>query len=273
MSMQPWLETGGVVTLGALGVWLGRWFSRRPRPYWAIGYFIPLGLIVLIGLGYRFRTLEFMPPFSWLMAGRSEFALSALIGTMVLTTPLSRLPLRRDRVVVSLLMVCVVFLVSGLPFLAPAFNREKLAALKTRTDADGICLQNTDYTCGPAAAVTALRRLGLAAEEGEIAQFCRTSAAMGTPPDIMCRTLQKRYGSEGLTCEYRRFKSVADLKQSGYTLALIKFGLLLDHYVTVLEVGARTITVGDPLTGKETLTHEEFAKKWRFVGVVVNRKT
>jgi hypothetical protein len=271
--MQPWLETGGVVTLGAIGVWLGRWFSRRSGTYWALGYVIPLGMIVLIGLAYRFRRLEFAPPFSWLMAGRSEFAWIALIGTMVLTTPLSRLPLRRDRLAVGLLMVCVVFLVAGLPFLAPAFNRNGLAALKTRLDGDGICLQNTDYTCGPAAAVTALRRLGLAAEEGLIARNCHTSAAMGTPPDILCRTLRKQYGPEGLICVYRPFESVADLKQPGYTLALIKFGLLLDHYVTVLEIEDRTITVGDPLTGKETLTHEQFAKKWRFVGVVLTRKT
>lgn len=271
--MQPWLETIGVMMLGAAGVLLGRWFSRLTKPYWLLGYFIPLALILLIGLAYRFRALEFAPPFSRLMAGRSEFALTALIGTMVLTTPLSRLPRRRDRMVVSILMVWVVFSVSAWPFLAPAFNRDKLASLKTRIDADGVCLQNTDYTCGPAAVVTALRRLGVGADEGEIARLCNTSTAMGTPPDILCRTLQERYGADGLAFEYRPFKSVAELKQPGYTLALIKFAFLLDHYATVLEVDEQTITVGDPLTGKETLTHAEFAKKWRFVGVVVRRGT
>jgi len=269
--VQPWLETFGVLGLGAVGVVLGRWFSRLPNPYWLSGYFIPLALILLIGLAYRFRALEFAPPFSWLMAGRTEFALTALIGTMVLTTPLSRLPQRRDRLVISILMVWVVFLVSAWPFLAPAFNRDKLASLKTRIDADGVCLQNTDYTCGPAAAVTALRRLGVGADEGEIARLCNTSTAMGTPPDILCRALQKRYGADGLVFEYRHFKSVAGLKQPGYTLALIKFAFLLDHYATVLAVDEQTITLGDPLAGKETLTHAEFEKKWRQVGVVVKR--
>jgi len=107
--MNPWLETGGVLLLGVVGVALGRWFSRLPKQHWTFGYFIPLALIVLIGMAYRFRTLEFLPPFRWLMAGRREFALTAFLGTMVLTTPLSRLRYRRDRAAIQLLMVWVVF--------------------------------------------------------------------------------------------------------------------------------------------------------------------
>ena len=269
--MNPWLESSGVLFLGIAGVVLGRRFSRLPKLYWTVGYLIPLTLIALVGLAHRFRTLELSPPFCWLMTGRREFALTALIGTMVLTTPLSRLRLRRDRAATSLLMAWVVFQVAAWPFLAPAFNREKLAALKTRIDSDGVCLQNTDYTCGPAAAVTALRRLGLFAEEGEIAILCKTSTAMGTPPDILCRTLQHRYGPEGLTCDYHAFGQVSELRRSGYTLALMKFAFLLDHYVTVLSVDDQNVTVGDPLNGRQTLTHAEFAKKWRFVGVVLKR--
>jgi hypothetical protein len=124
--MNPWLESSGVLLLGIVGVALGCCFSRLPKLYWSLGYFIPLTLIVLVGLAYRFRTLELCPPFCWLMAGRREFALTALISTMVLTTPISRLRLRRDRVATSLLMVWVVFQVAAWPFLAPAFNRDKL---------------------------------------------------------------------------------------------------------------------------------------------------
>jgi hypothetical protein len=270
--MNPWIETIGVVLVGVAGAGAGRWCSRLRRPYWTVGYFLPFVFIVLIGLAYRIRTLEFVPPFSWLMSGRTEFVLTAFIGTMVLTTPLSRLPLRRDRIAVSLLMVLVVFQVSAWPFLAPVLNRDELTNLKTRINADGVCLQNTDYTCGPAAAVTALRRLGFTAEEGEIARLCNTSTALGTPPDILARALQRRYGAEGLICEYRAFRSVSELNQPGHTLALVKFAFLLDHYAAVLEVGDTTITVGDPLIGKTTLTHDEFAKKWRFVGVVLKRR-
>jgi len=188
-----------------------------------------------------------------------------------LTTPLSRLRLPRDRAATGLLMVWVVLQVAVWPFLAPAFNGDKLASLKTRIDSDGVCLQNTDYTCGPAAAVTALRGLDFRAEEGEIAILCKTSAAMGTPPDILCRALQNRYGPDGLNCDYRPFKSVSELKRTGYTLALMKFAFLLDHYVTVLKVDDQNVTVGDPLNGKRTVTQAEFARQWRFVGVTLKR--
>jgi hypothetical protein len=57
--MNPWLETSGVLLLGIVGVALGCWFSRLPRPYWTLGYVIPLAIILLVGVAYRLRTLEF----------------------------------------------------------------------------------------------------------------------------------------------------------------------------------------------------------------------
>jgi predicted double-glycine peptidase len=69
------------------------------------------------------------------------------------------------------------------------------------------CRQSTDYTCGPAAAVTALRKLGFPAEEGQIAIVSYTSATTGTPPDILAEALRKYYGKDGLIVEYRPFKN------------------------------------------------------------------
>ena len=73
---------------------------------------------------------------------------------MLLATPLAKLPQKRNRIVVCVFML-VFTAVSVIPFLAPAFNRSYLASLKTRLDSEGICRQSNDYTCGPAAAVTA----------------------------------------------------------------------------------------------------------------------
>jgi len=52
---------------------------------------------------------------------------------------------------------------------------------------------------------------------------------------------------------------------------VIKFGLFVDHYVAVLDVTDTEIIVGDPFRGKMSYTHDEFAKKWRFVGVVLKK--
>ncbi len=271
VNWSPWLESAAVALLAAGGFLLGHWFSRLPRHYWLLGYFLPLFLVLVYGAAMRFPQLSFVPPVSWMMMGRNKFATIGFIAAMVLTAPLSRLPQRRSRIAVVVLMVVVVCVMSVWPFLAPAFNRKHLAGLKTRFDADGICLQSNDYNCGPAAAVTALRKLGLPAEEGEIALLAHTSSAIGTPPDMLARALRDRYEKEGLVSQYRVFNRVDELKHDGLTLVVIKYRFWVDHYVTVLEVTDEQIVVGDPSRGRGTFTHQEFRDKWRFEGVVLRR--
>ena len=272
MNWNPWVESAAAALLAVAGALLGWWFSRLPKPYWTLGYFMPLALVLIYGAAMRHPELTLVAPVSWMMMGRNKFAVFGFISTMVLTTPLSRLPQKRSRWWTALLMVVIAWTMSVWPFLAPAFNRDYLAHLQTRLDPDGICRQSNDYNCGPAAAVTALRRLGFQAEEGQIAILAHTSTATGTPPDILAQALQERYGRDGLVGEYRIFNSIAELKSAGLTLAIVKFSFLLDHYVTVLEVTDNEVVVGDPLNGKTTLTHDEFRKRWRFVGVVLSRK-
>ncbi len=270
--MTPWVESFGVACLAGVGVFLGAWFSRRPGRWWLVGYFVPLMMAVLYAAGARYAAFAFTPPISWMMAGRTKFAIIGFISTMVLTTPLSRLPRKRDRAVVALLMVTVVSLVSVWPFLAPAFYLQQLSHLRTRVDQDGVCRQSTEYTCGPAAAVTVLRKIGFKAEEGELAILAHTTPAIGTQPDILAAALQKRYGAEGLTCKYRLFDSLSELKSCGPTLVVINFNLMLDHYVTVRAIRDEKVIIADPLNGLTEMSPQEFAKIWYFCGITLSRQ-
>ena len=207
-----------------------------------------------------------------MLIGRKKFAVLGFIAALVLTTPLSRLPQKRDRLVVSILMVALILFTSVWPMLAPAFNRNQLSTLKTRINGEGVCMQNTEYTCGPAAAVTALRKLGLPAEEGQLAIASLTSSETGTPADILAEALQENYGKDGLVAEYRTFKNISELKQAGLTLAVVKFGFMVDHWVTVFEVTDSQVIIGDPLNGIDKISHKDFLEKWRFEGIVLKRK-
>ncbi|GAI31450.1 unnamed protein product, partial [marine sediment metagenome] len=180
--------------------------------------------------------------------------LQTVLASAVFRNPL--LPVRYreqqlDEIVTKLvelikeLMVMVVVWFSVLPFLVPALIRGYLANLATRVDSNGICFQSTDYTCGPAAAVTALRKLGLSAHEGELAILSHTSPVAGTLPWCLYTALQNRYSAEGLRCQYRRFDSVGQLKHAGVTLVVVRDTLLSDHCVAVLEVSDRRVTVAD----------------------------
>ena len=270
--MNLWLAASVSLGCALAGVGLGWWFSRLRRPYWTIGYFIPVGLVFLFAVAFHVPALLFTPPVSWMLMGLRKFAVFGFVAAMVLTTPLSRLPKSRDRILVVVLMTANVFFLSLWPFFASMFDRDQLARLETNIGRDGVCLQTTDYTCGPASAVTALRKLGLPAEEGRISILSCTSFQEGTPPDMLADALQNEYGKDGLLVTFRVFKNIPELKQAGLTLAVIKYGFMVDHWVTVLEVTGSEVVVGDPLGGIRHLSYAEFAGQWRYIGIVLKRR-
>jgi len=269
--MNPWLETVGVILVASLGVVLGRVFSRFRKLYWTSGYFLPFLLIVMLLLVRFNNGLGFVASFSWMVAGRMRFIILALVVTMGLTTPLSRLPNKFEKMAICILMVVVVVWFSVLPFFVPALIKNHLSSIETRLDSSGICLQTTSYTCGPAAAVTALGKLGLPASEGEIAVLSYSSPVAGTLPSCLCAALEDRYAADGLECQYLRFDSVSQLRDKGVTLAVVRDGFLSSHCVTVLEVSDDMITVADPVVGRRSMLHKQFEKKWRFAGIVLKR--
>src|SRR5262245_53608818 len=132
--MNSWLETAGVAALALFGFLLGRWFSRLPGRWWVMGYALPALMILTFCVIRRNSELEFVPPFSWMLAGRTEFALTGFVGALILSTPLSRVKRRQDRIAVAFFIVLFVSVASLWPFIAPAFNHRLQASLKTRLD-------------------------------------------------------------------------------------------------------------------------------------------
>jgi predicted double-glycine peptidase len=269
--MNPWLETMGVVLIALFGVFAGRACSRFRKPWWVLGYILPSVLIAMLAMVRFNNTLYFVSPFSWIAVGRVRFVVLSLAVSMGLTVPLSRLPYKFEKLIVCFLMAGFVIWFSVLPFLVPALIKNRLSNLQTKFDKNGICRQTTDYTCGPAAAVTALGKLGLRADEGELAVLSYSSPMTGTLPACLSSALQDRYSAEGLSCRYRRFDSIAQLKNAGITLALVREAFMMDHCLAVLEVSDDAITVADPVTGTRMMPYEQFEKIWRFCGIVLQR--
>jgi hypothetical protein len=270
-KINPWLETIGVIFVALLGVLLGRLSSCFRKSYWAWGYLVPTILISMLVLTRFNNTLFFTPPFSWVTAGRTRFIVLAFAVTMGLTAPLSRLPRRCEKLIVGIVMAIVVGWFSVMPFLVPALIKDALSNLTTNINSNGICYQSTDYTCGPAAAVTALGKLGLSANEGELAVLSYTSPVVGTLPTCLSSALQERYGTEGLKCQYRYFDSIAQLEDAGITLAVVRDGFMNSHCVTVLGVSDYMVTIADPVMGRMLMSREQFEKVWRFSGIVLKR--
>jgi hypothetical protein len=271
-ATSSYFEAVGVMLLVALGVLLGWVFARLPKRLWVVGYVFPLFIVIAVAAARRVPALEFVPPISRLMAGRTEFVALALACTTLLTTVLMKLPGRRPRIILGIFMAIAASYLSVAPFIMPPFLRDNQLALWTNFDSYGVCLQSNHYNCGPAAAVTALKWLGISSEEGEMAVLAGTNPASGTQPDLLAAALQDAYGEHGLSCEYRLFDSVAELKEAGITIALIKLNLVTDHHVAILEVTDDEVIIGDPLEGKRSISHAEFEKIWRFSGIVLRKE-
>ena len=269
--MSPWLETAGVILVTGMGVTLGQRSQRLRAPLWAIGYLLSLSLIAILAVGRYDQMLQFTPPFSWIVAGRLRLAASALAISLGASTVLPRLPRVWEKITVSLVMVSLTLWSAVLPALAPALLQNHLAHLKTTLDTNGICLQTTQYTCGPAAAVTALRKLGLPAGEGELAILSHAGPTTGTLPALLCKALRDRYTEEGLKCEYRPFESVTQLNGPGITLAIVREAFLLDHCVAVLGVSNDMVTIADPGIGIRLMSRAQFETIWRFRGILLQR--
>ncbi|MFC1739303.1 cysteine peptidase family C39 domain-containing protein [Planctomycetota bacterium] len=269
--MVAWFETLGVVILACVGIALGLIFSRLRKSYWIWGFafaFLLIGMLVTARFSSRIR---FVAPFSWFALGRVRFIVLALAVTLGLTTPIARLGHKFERVALFTLMIVVVVWFSVFPFLVPALIEEDLSSMATQMDSDGICFQATNYTCGPAAAVTALTVFGLEAHEGEIAVLSHSNPFTGTLPSCLSSALERRYRDEGLKCDYRHFDSLEQLKSEQIALAVVKNGLLSDHCVVILKVTENFVTIADPSLGKKSIPRRSFETIWRFSGIVLQR--
>ncbi len=269
--MQAYLETVGVLAVAILGIMVGKAFSCLKRPYWLGGYILSLALATLLILPRFYYPLHFLPLFNNLIAGRTRFIVLGVAVTVGLVAPLDRLPYRLEQILVCFLMAIVIGWFTVMPFLAPALLRATHASLRTTINSQGICFQTTNYTCGPAAAVTALTKLGIDADEGNLAILSHSSPVVGTLPQCLADALAQRYADLGLDCTFRLFDSIDQLRDADVTLAVVKDHLLADHCVAVLEVDQDIVVLADPVRGRQELSREQFADKWRFSGIAIKR--
>lgn len=269
--MTVWIESIFVILAAFSGVFLGRCLSRIERGVWTLGFILPLSSILLLTAVRYISEPGMLPFFSQLTTGQPKFIILSFGITIGLGTLLYRMTHKVKRCIVYIIMIGFVFYFTVLPVVSPALLEKKLLGLETNIDSDGICLQTTSYTCGPAAAVTAIGQFGLSAEEGEMALLSNTSLRGGTLAWSLHSAIEERYSKDGLKCEYRKFDSVSELGEAGITLVIVKEGFLLDHWVTVLDVSDKAVVLGDPGFGKISIKREVFEKVWRFSGIVLRR--
>ena len=261
-----------VCLLGFAGFRAGCRASRSAARGWIFVVSTGLTVLLLTALALNFRRLSFLPPFIWLTRGDAKWVVLAISAPTILGALAAKVTERGQVRALMMLSAVVVLRTGVLPLASPLIAQPSLREMNTSIDGDGVCLQSTSYTCGPAAAVTALRVLSIDAKEGELGLLCETSQIGGTGDDVIASRLRERYADQGLSVEHRYVKDIDELASWPASLAVIKYGFFVDHFVALLSVTTDSVVVGDPLYGRKTMPRAEFDAQWRHVAVLLRRE-
>jgi hypothetical protein len=157
-----------------------------------------------------------------------------------------------------------------MPLALPLALRPAFARMTTRVNAEGVCIQTQSYSCGPAAAVTSLRALGVPADEAPLAIESRCQPPMGVDAPALAQAINTLYGSYGVTAECRLFEGVGEIPVNA--IASLRRPNGTGHAVAVLEVSEISVVVGDPASGLWCMPRRAFEKWWTGVTVVISRE-
>jgi len=145
------------------------------------------------------------------------------------------------------------------PYLKPILFPLNRTQLQSRWD-NGVCLQSTPSSCGPASAATLARLAGKPAEEGELARESLTYAG-GTENWYLARTLRKR----GLTVSFMKLPlDVSELPSPA--IAGVKLPQGSGHFIAILGRDGTNYVVGDPLVGHEVSSLDALRSSYKFTG-------
>jgi predicted double-glycine peptidase len=126
---------------------------------------------------------------------------------------------------------------------------------------DDVCLQSTASTCGPAAAATVLRALG-ASGPGErgLADAAFTSQG-GTLLWYLARSLRRL----GYEVRFKWGDRIEVFQKPAVVGVILANGT--GHFIAVIDDDHSTVTLGDPLIGRETLHRTEFDSRYVVNGI------
>jgi predicted double-glycine peptidase len=252
---------GFALVLFAAGVWAGRATKGFTLGLlWCFGlvFAIPgvaFGVYYLKLLGepiwlYQFRSL----PFTELSASGAGLIAGLLHGKFSTSE-------RFRRIAGSWFFPGVLGLGLLLPYLKSIVRPPDWKHFQDRW-AEGVCLQTSESSCGPACAATLLRRAGKSASEEQIARASFTSRN-GTENWYLARTL-RRYGMQV------QFAFASDVKNmwpvpSIAGVRLPAYGNT-GHFITILDRNGDSYVIGDPLEGRIVRSQAELRDKYEFTG-------
>jgi hypothetical protein len=226
---------------------LGTRIPRQGR-VWAFLLGLALSLPALI---YTMYYLNLYDDAAWLLRLRSlplaEYYAAGLglpIGILAKWLPESRWAVRIKHTSLPLIMM----LWLAVPFAKPLLLPIALVQMHDQWQ-DGVCIQSTASTCGPASAATLLTAQGLHITEAQLARLSWSSFT-GTENWYLARALRS------LDCHVRYIRTAPNPDRFPYpAIAGTRLGRYgAGHFIAILGKEGDCYIIGDPLTGRSTVS-------------------
>ncbi len=183
---------------------------------------------------------------------------------VVLSAPLlayiaNKLKTFNNNFVMPWLLLCLGLFYIGLPFIKPIIRPLHISMAAQWQD--GIALQSTPSTCGPASLLTIFRQYGVTDTESHIAQQAFTSRS-GTENWYLARYAK----TQGLDYQFLHIPHLQDVPP--VSIIGVKLGKA-GHYITLLDNQNGVYTIADSLNGIHRFSLVEFEKHYAYTGFVL----
>jgi hypothetical protein len=149
----------------------------------------------------------------------------------------------------------------SIPYAKPLVRRPNWNQFQDKWS-DGVCLQSSEFSCGPACAATLLYSFGKPGNEEQIARSSYTSRS-GTENWYLARTLRKcglkvQFIYNSNTNEPWPFPAIAGVRVPSASNS--------GHFITLLDRVGDKYVIGDPLEGRTLQSKSELANSYEITG-------
>jgi hypothetical protein len=286
--LNLWIELVAAGLIAFAGLLAGAAVSRLgKRP--ALGTCLGVVFIILaLGAGWLIPISMYNSVIFAIFAGRFKFLLLAFFVPMGLSCAMPYLPYKIERYGVVVMTAMSIYVFGVFPFLGAAMAGQRLASVPASFDSNGVCLQSTSFTCGPAAAATALHRLGVDVSEGQMAVLSHSCPFIGTSDydlmqavskvtsreRVMCNPAQPGVPMsigmpQKIECTYGRWDKLPSVSGRQVLLVILQQGMWMNHCVAVLKTTDKAVVFADPAEGIITLSQKHFQQLWTGRGILL----
>lgn len=135
---------------------------------------------------------------------------------------------------------------------------------------NGVYLQSTSSSCGPAALATLLLIHKIPATEQEMATLCYATQLWGTSLLRIAGALQHKVQNllcsvDFIKCDWQHLS-----KLSQPCIVDTRFSKYVNHVVVLMHMDSKQVVLGDPLQGRVIWSKEKFLHKWTGYAIILS---